>query len=250
MKFNHFLFFLLLSFTQNIFSQTFYTQKKLHSINGTNIPFSLLYLNCDSFHFNLPLILFLHGAGERGNDNQSQLTIGLPKLIENIKTPCLIVAPQCPKNEKWVNTDWTLPSHTMEKNCNTPLSACLQIIDSLLSLPEKIDSGRVYLTGLSMGGFGTWELLQRYPKKFSAAIPICGGGDLKECKSLTKIPIWAFHGKKDKLVPVSRTVNMISCIQKNGGISKMEIMEKAGHLCWNEVYKKKEVVSWLMSQKK
>ena len=224
--------------------------KRLYKSASITIPYSLIYINCDSSDQELPLLLFLHGAGERGNDNTSQLEVGLPRLIKNINQPCLIVAPQCPKNEKWVDTDWTKPRHTMEKHSNNTLTAVVKILDSLINTPLKIDSTRVYVTGLSMGGFGTWELIQRYPEKFSAAVPVCGGGDLMQCGNLLNIPIWAFHGKKDKLVPVSRTMNMVDEINRQGGKAKVTIFESKGHLCWDEVYSDNKVVEWLMSKQK
>lgn len=236
------------------YSQTTDTIKGMQVVGTNKLPFILLHIKSEKGKDKkAPVILFLHGAGERGNDNQKQLQAGVPALVKSIKEnktrSCILLLPQCPENEKWVNTDWTLSSHTMEKNMSWPLQGAISILDSVLKADKEADSSRVFLTGLSMGGFGTWELLQRFPEKFAAAIPICGGGDTARAAVIKTVPVWAFHGKKDKLVKVSRTTEMVAAIRKHDPVVRMTIFENEGHLCWNKVYENKEVINWLFSNK-
>ncbi|NDF60926.1 MAG: phospholipase, partial [Crocinitomicaceae bacterium] len=105
---------------------------------------------------------------------------------------------------------------------------------------------KIFLTGISMGGFGTWELLQRFPEKFKAALPICGGADTSLACKLKGIPIWAFHGKNDKVVLSSRTSDIVNAIKKCGGTPKSSFFEKVGHLSWDKVYGNPKYVAWLI----
>lgn len=225
------------------------------SAGGLRIPFTVLVKQqADDPDSKIPVFVFLHGAGERGIDNRLQLTVGLPALmksLDSIGVPnYLIYAPQCPLDQKWVDTDWTALGHHMATELNPPLLAALQGFDSIMEAGDRLDRNRIYLTGISMGGFGVWELLQRFPKKVAGAIPICGGGDPAFATTLAATPIWAFHGQKDKLVKVSRTTEMVAAIQKAGGHAQMTIFENYGHLCWNYCYQDLKVIEWLLSQER
>ncbi len=249
-----FLLFLIPNIYLNLSAQNIDTIKGYFLIHSHKLPYTLLKIGqATNSETKIPLILFLHGAGERGDKNIEQLTVGLPVLINTIMTtktfPCIIVVPQCPANQKWVNTDWTKTSHLMEMNMAWPLQATVQLLDSIIRKESLVDSNSIYLTGISMGGFGTWELLQRFPKKYAAAIPICGGGDTTLASSLIYTPIWAFHGRKDKLVKVSRTTDMITAINKKKKTAKSTILENEGHLCWNTAYKNITAINWLFLQR-
>ena len=221
------------------------------------IPFSLIQSFDSASQEKTTLIIFLHGAGERGVDNSSHLKVGLPNLIKTLKKQGLknyvVFAPQCPMNERWVDVDWTTNSHIMKPESHWPLSTSLEIIDSLVVAIPNLDLKRIYVTGLSMGGYGTWEMLQRRPGFFAAAIPICGGGDKLQASKLTQIPIWAFHGTKDKAVPVIRTTDMFESIKtvtkQNPLRIKMTLYENKGHLIWNETYDNPAVIKWLLAQR-
>jgi predicted peptidase len=166
-----------------------------HAAIGTHsLPFTLLTLHGGNNTSPVPLLLFLHGAGERGADNRSQLNVGLPTLVKSLRAlpgmqDCRILIPQCPENERWVDSDWTLPHSTMKEQMTWALKGCMQVLDSLIKHTPQIDSNRIYITGYSMGGFGCWELLQRFPQKFAAGIPVCGGGDTLQVQQLRAIPI-------------------------------------------------------------
>jgi len=199
-----------------------------------------------------PIILFLHGSGERGNDNNVQLTyIDSVFAKEKLQSenPCFILAPQCQIDKRWVDVDWDLPNHTTPENPSTPLKLANLLLDSLLQF-YPIDKNRIYITGLSMGGYGTWDFISRYPDKFAAAIPICGGGDQNMAAIISGVPIWCFHGAKDKLVPAFRSQNMINAIKAVGGNPIYTEYPDLGHLCWSTAYSTPELFTWLFSQSK
>ena len=194
----------------------------------------------------------MHGAGERGTDNEIQLNY-IVQVFGNSdfreKHPCYVLAPQCPKEQQWVEVSWLLSEHIQPKSPSIPLKLTMELIDEIIE-NYPVDVNRIYVTGLSMGGFGTWDLLSRFPDKFAAGIPICGGGDENNASIISQIPIWAFHGAKDKLVQVFRSRNMIEAVKNNGGSPKYTEFPNLGHFCWNKAYATKGLFEWLFSQTK
>ena len=181
---------------------------------------------------NWPLLLFLHGAGERGSDLELVKIHGPPKLIETGKKfPFVVISPQCPQDTWWVPP------------------ALEAFIDSI-QRRYRIDSARIYVTGLSMGGFGTWELAERHPERYAAVIPICGGGDTSRADHLRNLPVWAFHGAQDDVVPLSGSKDMIDAIKAAGGNPRFTIYPQAGHDSWTETYANDEIYSWLLQQRR
>jgi predicted peptidase len=203
----------------------------------------------------LPLVLLMHGAGERGIDNRFLFfrMKGIP-FWEN--SPCYVLAPQCPTREYvnsnadcvWVDTPFNAPSHTMKTSPTKPMRLAIELLDSIMSLPH-IDRSRVYVTGLSMGGFATWELIQRFPKKFAAAVPVCGGGDPAYASLLTDVPIWAFHGDADQTVIPERSRHMVKAITDAGGKPMYTEYAGVGHGAWTPTYTNAKVWDWMFSQK-
>lgn len=200
-----------------------------------------------------PLVLFLHGAGERGNDNVSQLLNCMGGFVtDSIATrfPFRLVVPQCPEEVKWVDTDWTLLHHDMLPEPTTPLRLALDLVDMLVSL-HLADPSQIYVCGLSMGGFGTWEALQRRPDLFAAAIPICGGGDPAYAARLVDIPIRAFHGEDDTVVHTSRTRDMEKAVIDAGGKKlKAKYYPGTGHGSWVPAFREPGILAWLFSNRK
>jgi len=199
-----------------------------------------------------PLVVFLHGAGERGDDNDKQLVHGVAEFAkpENRKKyPCFLIAPQCPANVKWVDCDWGADSHKQPAEPTEPLRQTLELI-AALQKEFSIDAKRIYTTGLSMGGYGTWDIIARQPALFAAAVPICGGGDEATAKQIAKLPIWAFHGAKDTAVKVSRSRNMIEAIKKAGGTPKYTEYPDEAHFSWLPTYRHAEMFKWLFAQKR
>jgi predicted peptidase len=200
-----------------------------------------------------PLVIFLHGAGERGRDNKAQLVHGIRDFASDEarkKHPCFLLVPQCPPEpRRWVEVDWSARSHTMPKEPSEPARLVLAVIDQLRK-DHRIDEKRIYLTGLSMGGYGTWDLIARRPDLFAAGLPVCGGGDPATAEKLAKVPIWAFHGDKDTVVRPERSREMIAAIEKAGGKPKYTEYKGVGHDSWTRTYANKEVLDWLFAQKK
>ncbi len=224
---------------------------------GQSLPYRLLSPEKIEPGKTYPLMLFMHGSGASGTDNFLQLTEGageeFAKAENRRKYPCFIVCPQCPRGAGWIErakTDGRPSSRPMsEKKPSVSLGLALELVDKLAAeLP--VDKGRIYVTGLSLGGYGTWEAIQRRPELFAAAIPVCGCGDVVQAPKLTAIPIWAFHGEQDKSVPVRGTKDMIEAITKAGGTPKMTIYPDIGHHSWVRTYTNPEVLAWLFAQRK
>ncbi len=176
-----------------------------------------------------PLLIFLHGSGERGTDINKVKVHGPPSFVDNRKDfPFITVSPQCPEGTWWVTED-------------------LQELLKQLKENLRIDESRIYVTGLSMGGFGAWAWASKYPEQFAAIAPVCGGGDIQFSDELNTTPIWAFHGEEDNVVPVKRTIEMVEAVNAHGGKARMTIYPGVGHDSWVEAYKNEELYQWLLS---
>ena len=243
---------IFLFFLGNVFSQDsdFFKEKKFLDSSNDTLLYRFHEINNPNKKY--PIVIFFHGAGERGKDNKKQLEVGIHILANaqnRVKYPCYILAAQCPDDFKWVNTDWTADSHTFSEAPSKPMKQVIELIDILLK-KYSIDQKRIYVIGLSMGGFAVWDIISRFPNKFAAAVPICGGGDEKKAKSLTKIPIWVFHGEKDKVVKTLRSRNMVNAIKKAGGNPKYTEYKDVGHNCWGKTFNDDNLYKWLFLQSK
>ena len=199
-----------------------------------------------------PLVVFLHGAGERGNDNSKQLVHGMADFASDesmAKNPAFVIAPQCPTGEKWANVDWSADKHDMTTKPADSLRLTVELI-AALQKEFSIDADRLYITGLSMGGYGTWDALQRYPDLFAAGAPICGGGDPAQAANFKNVPLWAFHGDADTAVKVQRSRDMIAALEAAGGKPKYTEYKGVGHDSWSASYKNPEFHTWLFAQKR
>lgn len=186
-----------------------------------------------------PLVLFLHGGGERGDDNKSQLKNAILKVI-NSKShskflKAVVIAPQCPSNIRWVNT---ISANGNYKLANVKESKILKqvvcLVNEYLSY-DFIDKSRVYVIGLSIGGFGSWDLIARHPYLFTAAVPICGGGPTDAIDTLKNVPIYTFHDINDPVVPYEGTKEMVDLIKKSGGKTiNFVSFNGLGHCIWDE----------------
>jgi len=177
-----------------------------------------------------PLILFLHGAGERGDDLELVKRHGPPKLVERgEKLPFIIVSPQCPEG-KW----WTYETEVLNS-----------LLDHIIT-HYRVDIRRIYLTGLSMGGYGTWALATEHPERFAAAAPVCGGGIPYLAYRLKDVPVWVFHGARDRVVPVSLSEMMVDALKRNGGTVRFTVYPEAGHDAWTETYDNPELYEWFL----
>ena len=182
-----------------------------------------------------PLVFFLHGAGERGDNLAVLKKHGPPKLIGSNKAldQAIVVSPQCPKGRVW------------------DLVALKDLIDKVCA-SQPVDKNRIYLTGLSMGGFGTWGLLAKHPDLAAAAVPICGGGDPTKVSAYKTVPIWVFHGAKDPAVPLAKSEAMVDALRKAGATPepKFTIYPDEAHESWTPAYNDPALWTWLFAQKK
>ena len=189
-----------------------------------------------------PLLMFLHGAGERGTNVWLVAVHGPPKLVRSQPDfPFILVSPQCPTDQRW-NPE-----------------ALVKLLDQI-EASQRVDKSRVYLTGLSMGGFGTWSLGMRYPERFAAIAPICGGGDWLEVRlgsrkngpALKSLPVWAFHGAKDSVVPLSESERMINVLKTAAGNenAKLTVYPEANHDSWTATYNNPELFEWFLEHRR
>lgn len=226
------------------------TAETFKSAEGETLPYRLFMPKDLPAGKRVPLVLFLHGAGERGDDNAAQLKHGVNDLVKyaTTKEPVIVVAPQCPKEMQWVNTSWSAARHSMPSMPSTPMKLAMQLLaETMAKLP--VDASRVYVTGISMGGYGTWDIVQRKPDLFAAAIPICGGGDSDRAPSIKSVPIWTFHGDKDGAVPVARSRDMVAKLQACGGNIQYREYPGAGHDVWTRTYADPSVLAWFFKQR-
>lgn len=197
-----------------------------------------------------PLVVYMHGAGEIGDDNLRQLEHGVRVFAtEPIRAAyrAFVVAPQCPSGDKWVNTEWSLPSHRQAEQPTRALRLAHELVLSLLDeLP--IDRDRIYLMGNSMGGFAAWEMAARWPELWACVVPFCGGGDETQAPRMAHLPIWAFHGALDALVIPERSRNMIEAIRKAGGRPRYTEYEFVEHFAWVPALQDGQVIRWMFEQ--
>ncbi len=199
-----------------------------------------------------PLLVFLHGAGERGEDNTAQLIHGLQNMFNDVTSPVydsIIIVPQCPVDSQWALTPWELGNYdTNAVPESRELEMVCAAIDEVMEF-ANVDEDRVYITGLSMGGFGTWDMLQRHGARFAAGMPVCGGGDPRYARLLKRIPIRTFHGSEDGAVPVKGTRQMYAAIKSEGGeLIDYTEFDGDGHGIWDRVYNDRDNIDWLFSQ--
>lgn len=218
--------------------------------NGEILHYRLLKPHPYNADRKYPLVIFLHGAGERGDDNTAQLRHGTADFCKakwREKYPCYVVAPQCPTGKKWVDVDWSAETHAMPEKTSETMLLVLELADTMIR-DSAVNDNRIYLTGLSMGGYGTWDTLARRPHFFAAAVPICGGGDPKTAASFAHVPLWCFHGEKDNVVRVSRSRDMIEALKAAGGTPKYTEYPGVTHNSWTATYSDPELFEWMFSQ--
>ena len=200
-----------------------------------------------------PLVILFHGAGERGSDNKAQLVHGATDLLNYMRQngiEAYFIAGQCPGGQQWVNTPWNLPSHTMPAEPSEAMGLAMELIEQTMKTCA-VDQSRVLVTGISMGGYATWDIVQRRPEWFAAAMPCCGGGDVALAEKIRGVSIWAFHGDKDTVVPTKRSRDMTSALWAVDGKIRYREYPGVGHCCWGPTYADWDVVlKWFFSQRK
>ena len=249
---------LLITYSFNVNSQSSFTPRKFIGMEGV-LPYQVLMPKNFAKDKKYPLVLFLHGAGERGSDNHKQLVHGSKLFLEEenrTNYPAIVVFPQCAEADSWSNVE--VKNGPFEKefifkeggNPTKSMSLLLQLVDSLYA-QKFIDQERMYVGGLSMGGMGTFELIARKPDVFTAAFPICGGGHPANAKKYAeKVNLWVFHGAKDDVVFPGYSVEMVLALSQAGARPKFNLYKEANHNSWDSTFAEPQLLLWLFSQSK
>lgn len=253
---------ILCSICITAFAQDNSAYQKKWFIKGTDtLPYRILYPQNYNAKKKYPLVLFLHGAGERGNNNEAQLVHGSKLFTDSAnrsRYPAIVVFPQCPYTDFWARIRLMQPANdttprVIEYLTDAPgkSMAMVNLLLDSLAAEKTVDNKRIYVGGLSMGGMGTFEILWRRPGFFAAAFPICGGGNVGKATTYgNKFPAWIFHGAKDNVVDVNDSRKMYAALQAAGANVKYTEYPNARHDSWTNAFAEPELLSWLFSQKK
>jgi predicted esterase len=231
----------------------FFEKKAFQASNGIKLPWRLLTPQHPESDKKYPLVIFLHGVGERGQNNHAQLRHGVMAFAEPaIRTehPAFILAAQCPEGVRWSEVDHTWRNANFTDDPMPPMAALMELIDDFISKNPNVDTDRIYVAGLSMGGFGAYDLLARKPDLFAAGIVLCAGGDLSIAPIISHIPLSIFHGATDMTVSVNMARSMINALQNAGAKPEYKEFTTLGHAIWQEVFFNEDNLQWLFSQSK
>lgn len=211
------------------------TEQQLQTSDGGSIAYLLSQPAAEAGE-KLPLMLFLHGRGESNGPLSLVAKWGPPMIVaQGGELPFLLVSPQCPRDDRWA-------SETQQRRL-------LELLDHVIQ-QYPVDTDRIYLTGLSLGGYGAWTLASDHPERFAAVVPICGGGDPAKAENLVAVPIWVFHGDQDRAVPFQRSAEMVEAIKAAGGERiRFTTLEHIGHNSWSAAYATPEMYQWIRQQR-
>jgi predicted peptidase len=233
-------------------------QKHLFTDGVDTLPYRLLLPEGYAAGKQYPLVLFLHGAGERGNDNNKQLTHGASLFVRpdvRRNYPCIVLAPQCPAGDYWSNVHVTTDSltrkrtfHFRDDGAPTPAMATLTKLLHETLRACCVDTGRVYVGGISMGGMGTFEIVRRNPGLFAAAFPLCGGAHPATAAQMKTTAWWIFHGAADDVVPPACSQDMFIALQAEGAAAGFTLYPHASHNCWDAAFAEPELLKWLFGK--
>ena len=222
------------------------------SDNGGKLPYRLYIPTPDANTGKCPLVVFLHGAGELGDDNNKQLA-HFPRRFINTenqaKYPCYILAPQCPNTDAWSSFPQYPASTISSVKPTNAMRLAIELIENTIA-DCNIDKTRIYVTGLSLGGEGTFDIVSRRPDLFAAAIPVCGIADVEKAESMKSVPFWVFHGDSDNINPVKYSRDIVEALKKAGATPKYTEYKGAGHDVWGKAYGEPELLSWMFAQHK
>lgn len=245
---------LFLSISLSIVSQNELFEKRVFTHKKQTLPYRVLFPENYDKTQSYPLVIFLHGAGERGNDNEKQLTHGASLFTDELNRvdfPAIVLFPQCPENEFWAPVSRENGFQFLDTKKPTPSGELVKRLIDQYMKKESVDKDRVYVLGLSMGAMGTFDLICRYPKMFAAAIPICGGVELSRLKKISHMPIRMYHGGADEVVSPENSRNAYIELKAEGS-DLVEYYEYVGvgHDSWSLAFDEPDFLDWLFSHKK
>ncbi len=237
-----------------------FLKKEFEGKNGGILPYRILYPENYNPDQQYPLLLFLHGAGEKGNDNKKQLIHGSSMFLEpenRNNFPAFVVFPQCPEDGWWIDLSQRQAldddpdlQESVQFPASNPMKLVLELLDQLTS-DLNVDNNRLYVMCLSMGGYGTFDLLSRRPEWFAAAVPICGGGNTGLAERYAPhTSLWVFHGEEDNVVPAELSRNMVKAIEEAGGDIKYTEYKGVGHNSWDPAFAEEDLLPWIFDQKR
>jgi predicted peptidase len=237
-----------------VFAQSTFEKHTFNAKYGTVLPYRLLKPAEITPGKKYPLVLFLHGSGERGTDNEAQLKHGVQQFTTPANTqkyPAFVVAPQCPPDHRWTDFQATEGPERFQlgEAPNATMLALLELIRSI-EASYPIDPNRIYLTGLSMGAHGGYELLSRYASKFAAAALVCSFGDIRQTPNFARTPLWIFHGDEDEVVPEMYAQVMVNALREVKGKPKYTVYPGVGHDSWVPAFREEGLYRWLFKQRK
>jgi len=227
--------------------------------DGEKLLYRILYPENFDPDQKYPVILFLHGAGERGNDNQKQLTHGSSLFLDKAnrkKYPAIVIFPQCPADSYWSNVDIKTDQNgkrSFHFGTNEEPTKAMQGVLALVDDLQKrdyVNQKQIYLGGLSMGGMGTFELLRRRPNVFAAAFAICGGDNLENVKHYKDMPLWIFHGEDDSIVPASHSISIVGKLKELGAKPRFNLYPGVDHNSWDSAFAEPKLLRWLFKHKR
>lgn len=232
--------------------------KKAYFVLGNDTLPYRIYASYTTSEEPLPLVIFLHGSGERGNNNNDQLSHGADWLYNAAitKYPMIAIFPQCPANSYWSNVERIVDSTGKPHFTFTSDSVPTKAMKLLMAFTQYwydrqyVDVRQIYVGGLSMGGMGTVELVRRMPKMFAAAFPICGGGKITQPRKTRKTKWWFFHGAKDDIVPPENSIELAEYLKNHSNKVRISIYPEANHNSWDSAFAEPDLLPWLFSQKR
>jgi predicted peptidase len=224
-----------------------FVAREYQSSTGLKLPYRLFVPRPAKRDQDLPLILYLHGRGGAGIDNRKQISggnaLGTHIWIEpgvQERHPAFVLAPQIPEASTW---------HAASDKPSPHVAALLELLDKLRS-ELQIDPHRVYVVGQSLGGYGAWDIIARYPGLFAAAVPLCGGGDAKRILSARNVAVWAFHGGNDATVPVSRSREIVAALRTVNSSVRYTEYPNVGHDVWTHAFRERDLPEWMFAQRR
>ena len=252
---------MLLLLVQTLSGQdlSLYQKREFTGKDGKIMPYRILYPENYDQSKKYPLVLLLHGGGERGNDNEKQLVHGAKLFLQpenRAKYPCIVIVPQCPEGDYWASVKFERTKYPLDLDFNYgypvtwALDHALQLVRTIAKT-ERVDKKRIYITGLSMGGMGTFEAVYRKPRLFAAAAPTCGGGDVKAYnKKAAKVPFRIFHGDVDGVIPVKHSREMTERLKALGADVVYTEYPDVNHNSWEKAYAEPWLLEWMFGCRK
>lgn len=230
---------------------------KTKVVEDDTLLYRIMYPHSFDESEDYPLVIFFHGMGERGSDNERQLAHGSRLFKDSLENyPAIVLFPQCPNTDYWANLyrpDKGGASRNFDfyynEDPNPTMGIVIDLVNEMIAT-GNVDEDRIYASGLSMGGMGTFEFAYRMNKKLACAMPICGGGPRDKASGMTDVPFWIFHGLKDDVVHPRYSMSMLKAIQQAGGKAKITLFENANHNSWDPAFADTDYLKWMFAQKR